>query len=187
MILDQHKSPVRRPPENGFGNGMKMPFALLVTILGLAVLPAQAEEQGWRVVHESFGNGARMAAFADADSGPGRINLYCDTRDGFRIQLSPGRHVMEDGPGRIAFTIDGAAPILLGAIALGEETTELVSVYGSGAAEAAFAHAHHVDVTFIGYSGIGYSGTRTKEAFTFKNLGDEATTLLKVCPPDTRR
>src|SRR5476651_1468393 len=46
---------------------MKVPFALLVTAFGLAVLPAQAEEQDWRVVHESFGNGTRMAAFADAD------------------------------------------------------------------------------------------------------------------------
>lgn len=158
---------------------MKMPFALLAIAFGLAAAPAQAEEQDWRVVHESFGNGARMAAFADADSGPGRINLYCDTRDGFRIQLSPARQVMEDGSGRVAFTIDGAAPVLLDAIALGEETTELVSVYGSGAAEAAFGHAHHVDVTFI-----GYPGTRTKEAFTFKDLGREAATLLKVCPPD---
>jgi hypothetical protein len=89
---------------------------------------------------------------------------------------------MEDGAGKVAFMIDGAAPVLFDAIALGEETTELVSVYGSGAAEAALAHAHRVDVTFI-----GYSGTRTKEAFTFKNLGSEATTLLKVCPPEPRR
>jgi hypothetical protein len=167
---------------------MKMPFALLVIAFGLAVLPAQAAEQDWLVVHETFGEGMRVAAFADADSGPGRINLYCDTRDGFRVQFSPGRHVMENGAGRVVFTIDGAAPVLLDAIALGEETTELVSVYGSGAAEAALAHAHHVDVTFIGYPGIGYPGigypdTRTKEAFTFKNLGREAATLLEVCPP----
>jgi len=162
---------------------MKMPFALIVIGFGLAVLPAQAAEQDWLVVHETFGNSMRMAAFADADSGPGRINLYCDTRDGFRIQFSPGRHVMEDGSGRVAFMIDGAAAVLLDAIALGKETPELVSVYGSGAVEAALAHARHVDVTFIGYPGIGYSGTGTKEAFTFKNLGREAATLLKVCPP----
>ena len=125
-------------PCNGFSSGLKMSFALLVTAFGLVFAPAQAEEQDWRVVHERF-DGTRMAAFADADSGPGRINLYCDARDGFRIQLSPGRHVMEDGAGKVAFTIDGGAPVILAAIALGEEKTELVSVYGSGAAETAFA------------------------------------------------
>jgi len=161
---------------------MQMPFGPLVTAFGLVVLPAQAEEQGWRIVRETLGGGTQMAAFADADSGPGRINLYCDTRDGFRIQFFPARHVMEEGAGKVALMIDGAAPALFNAMAQGEETTELVSVYGSAAAEAAFAHAHHVAVTFI-----GYSGTRTKEAFTFKNLGAEAATLLKVCPPDTRR
>ena len=78
--------------------------------------------------------------------------------------------------------IDGAAPVLFDAIALGDDTTELVSVYGSGAVEAALAHAHHVDVTFI-----GYRGTWAKDTFAFKNLGREATTLLKVCPPEPRR
>ncbi len=61
----------------------------------------------------------RMAAFADANSGPGRINLYRDTRDGLLIHFSPAMHVMEDGSGRVAFAIDGAAPVFFDAVALG--------------------------------------------------------------------
>jgi len=90
-----------------------MRHALSLTVLAflLAVSPALAARQAWQVTHRSgaFGEDWSMAAFADADKGPGQMNLYCDTRDGFRVMFSPQKLAMTEGTGKVILTIDGAA------------------------------------------------------------------------------
>ena len=118
-----------------------------------------------------------MAAFADADVGPGQINLYCDNRDGFRVMFSPHRLAMTEGTGKIIIAIDGAAPVTLPANAFGDDTTDVVTVRDSDRIEIALASASHVGVTFI-----GYDNSTSQSSFTFEGLAAEKPTLLKVCP-----
>jgi hypothetical protein len=152
---------------------------LATVLLGFPASPSLAARQAWQVRHQTgaFGESYSMAAFADADSGPGQMNLYCDTRDGFRVMFSPHRLAMTAGTGKVLITIDGGAPVTLTANAFGDSTTDVVTVYQAGRIEMALATAAHVAVTFI-----GYDNSSSGSAFTFENLAAEKPTLLKVCP-----
>jgi hypothetical protein len=158
---------------------MRHLLLLTLSALLLATAPSFAARQAWKVEHRSgaFGEDISMSAFADADSGPGQIDLYCDTRDGFRVMFSPHRLAMSEGTGKIIITIDGAAPVTLPANAFGDDTTDVVTVRDSGTIESALAGAGHVSVTFI-----GYDNSTSQSAFTLEGLAAEKQTLLKVCP-----
>jgi hypothetical protein len=82
-----------------------LPLALATLLLAAA--PVSADRQAWQVHHQTgaYGEDWSMAAFADADSGPDRMNLYCDTRDGFRVMFSPHRLAMTAGTGRVILTM----------------------------------------------------------------------------------
>lgn len=118
-----------------------------------------------------------MSAFADADNGPGQMNLYCDIRDGFRVMFSPHRLAMTEGRGKVIMTIDGKPPVTLTANAFGDDTTDVVTVYEADRIEKALATASHVAVQFI-----GYDARMSQSAFTFDGLAADEPTLLKVCP-----
>jgi hypothetical protein len=166
--------------ENGLYQAMEKPLFLLASAVLLAC-PASsfAARQAWQVHHQTgaFGEATTMAAFADADSGPGQMNLYCDTRDGFRVMFSPHRLAMTEGTGHIIMAIDGQAPVTLTANAFGDDTTDVVTVYEADRIENALAAATHVTVKFI-----GYDNTTSQSAFTFDGLAAEKHTLLKICP-----
>ena len=118
-----------------------------------------------------------MSAFADADSGPGQMNLYCDTRDGFRVMFTPHRLAMTEGTGHVVLTIDGRPPVTLTANAFGDDETDVVTVYEADKIENALSTASHVAVRFV-----GYDNTSSRSAFTFDGLEAEKQTLLKICP-----
>jgi len=156
---------------------------LLALLMGLMACPsyAFAAAQAWQVSRQTgtYGEATTMSAFADADNGPGRMNLYCDTRDGFRVMFFPHRLAMTAGSGHVVLTIDGGAPVTLTANAFGDEgkETEVVTVYDTGKIEGALSGATHVAAKFIGYDNSG-----SEAAFTFDGLAGEKQTLLKVCP-----
>jgi hypothetical protein len=159
--------------------GKSVVFTLAVVLLACSTMAALAARQAWQVRHQSgaYGEDWSMSAFADADSGPGQMNLYCDTRDGFRVMFSPHRLAMTEGTGKVIMTIDGQAPVTLTANAFGDDTTDVVTVYQADLIENALSAAAHVAVKFI-----GYDNSTSESAFTFENLAAEKQTLLKVCP-----
>jgi hypothetical protein len=159
-------------------------------LFGLAIVfvcPASsfAARQAWQVHRQTgaYGESITMSAFADADSGPGRMDLYCDNRDGFRVIFSPHRLAMTAGAGHVVLTIDGGPPVTLTANAFGDDAkdTDVVTVYDTDRIEEALASAGHVAVTFI-----GYDNSTSQSAFTFDGMAAEKQTLLTVCPV-TRR
>ena len=74
---------------------------------------AQAAHQDWTVRHQPdrFMDRVMMEAWADADKGPARIELYCDTETGFRVMFMPHRDLMPEGPSQVTLTIDDAKPL----------------------------------------------------------------------------
>jgi hypothetical protein len=161
--------------------------ALAVLAAGLLGYPAAsfAAHQAWQVHRQSgaYGQETSMAAFADADGGPDRMNLYCDSRDGFRVMFSPHRLAMTAGSGHIVLTIDGGQPVTLTANAFGDDAkdTDVVTVYDTGRIEEALSSATHVAVRFV-----GYDNSTSEAAFTFAGLAAEKATLLEVCPISPR-
>src|SRR5471032_554295 len=84
-------------------------------ILFCGAAQAAPAHQDWSVSHQPdrFMDRVLMEAWADADKGPARMTLYCDTESGFRVMFMPHRALMPEGPGRITLTIDGAKPMTL--------------------------------------------------------------------------
>jgi hypothetical protein len=163
---------------------MAKPFLFASTLASaIALLPAVslADRQAWQVHRQTgpYGEAIAMSAYADADSGPGRMDLYCDNRDGFRVIFSPHRLAMTAGSGHVVLTIDANAPVTLVANAFGDDAkdTDVVTVYDTARIETALSTAGHVAVKFI-----GYDNSTSESAFTFEGMAAEKDTLLKVCP-----
>lgn len=147
----------------------------------LASTAAQAApaHQDWVVRHQPdrFVDRVMMEAWADADKGPARLALYCDTESGFRVMFLPHRALMPEGPSRVTLSIDGAKPVVMDGDAFGDDQTDVVTVHDSSRIQRALAGAHHVTADFLG--GNGKSGT---DAFTFGDLGAQRDVLMKTCP-----
>jgi hypothetical protein len=145
-----------------------------------AALGQQASpHQDWTVTHQPdrFMDRVLMEAWADADKGPARLELYCDTENGFRMMFLPHRDLIPEGPGRVTLTIDDAKPVVLNADAFGDDDTDVVTVHDTDRIQHALANAHHVTAHFLG--GDGKTGD---DAFTFGNLAAQRDTLMRVCP-----
>ena len=140
---------------------------------------AAASHQDWTVTHQPdrFVDRVMMEAWADADKGPARMELYCDTETGFRVMFMPHRDLMAEGPSQITLTIDGATPVTMTGDAFGDDTTDVVTLHDNRRVERALAGAHHVTAHFVGVDGHGGD-----DAFTFGDLGAQQAMLLKVCP-----
>jgi hypothetical protein len=158
-------------------------FAVTVALQALSPAPSFAALRAWQVTRQTgpYGEAVTMSAFADADSGPDRMALYCDSRDGFRVMFFPHRLAMTAGSGQVILAIDGAAPITLTANAFGDDDTDVVTVYDTGRIEDALSTASHVTVRYVGYDKSG-----SQAAFTFEGLAAEKPTLMQVCPVPAR-
>jgi hypothetical protein len=118
-----------------------------------------------------------MEAWADADKGPARMELYCDTDNGFRVMFLPHRALLPEGPSQVTLTIDSAKPVILNADAFGDDNTDVVTVYDTAKIQRALASAHQVTAQFLG--GGGKTG---EDTFTLGDLTTQRDTLMKVCP-----
>lgn len=118
-----------------------------------------------------------MEAWADADKGGARMELYCDTENGFRVMFLPHRDLLPEGPSRVTLTIDDAKPVVLNADAFGDDNTDVVTVYDTAKIQRALASAHHVAAHFL-----GDGGRAGDDSFTFGDLAAQRATLMKVCP-----
>lgn len=138
-----------------------------------------ASHQDWQVTHQPdrFVDRIMMEAWADADKGPARMEIYCDTETGFRVMFMPHRNLMPEGPSQITVAIDGAKPLALTGDAFGDDKTDVVTLHDNSRIERALAGAHHVTVHYLGLD--GRSGD---DAFTFGDLAAQRDTLMKVCP-----
>jgi hypothetical protein len=154
-----------------------MRTALLILLLTTGA--AQAAHQDWTVTHQPdrFTDRVLMEAWADADSGPARLSLYCDTENGFRVMFLPHRALIPEGPSRITLTIDSAKPLTLSGDAFGDDDTDVVTVYDTARIQKALAGAHRVTAHFLG--GGGVTGD---DGFTFGALGPGRAMVMKTCP-----
>ncbi|HEU4550360.1 MAG TPA: hypothetical protein VFS01_11735, partial [Rhizomicrobium sp.] len=120
-------------------------------ILGLLVAGtarADIRHEAWQVRHQPdrFMDRVLMEAFADADTGPARLSLYCDTENGFRVMLMPRQALIPEGPTQLSFRIDDGAPVMLSGNAFGDDTTDVVTVYDTARIQPALAAARHVTI-----------------------------------------
>lgn len=155
---------------------MRFAFAGIISLCSAA---QAATHQDWMVSHQPdrFMDRVLMEAWADADTGPARMELYCDTENGFRVMFLPHRGLIPEGPARVTLTIDDAKPVTLNADAFGDDQTDVVTVYDTARVQRALAGAHHVTAHFLGDG--GKSGD---DGFTFGDLTAQRDTLMKVCP-----
>jgi hypothetical protein len=154
-------------------------ISFIAVILVSTAAQAAPAHQDWVVRHQSdrFVDRVMMEAWADADKGPARMALYCDTENGFRVMFMPHRNLMPEGPAQLILTIDDAKPLILAGDAFGEATTDVVTVHDSDRIQAALSRARHVAVRFR------HGPTEvSNDAFTFGDLAAERATLMKVCP-----
>jgi hypothetical protein len=157
---------------------MKRFFPMALILVPAASFAAPAHED-WTVRHQPdrFVDRVMMEAWADADKGPARMELYCDTENGFRVMFLPHRGLMPEGSARLVLTIDDAKPLTLDGDAFGDDTTDVVTVHDADRIQKALAGARHVAVRFqLGAKEVG------NDAFTFGDLTAERATLMKVCP-----
>jgi hypothetical protein len=156
---------------------MRSVLAGMILFCGAA--QAAPAHQDWTVSHQPdrFIDRVLMEAWADADKGPARMTLYCDTENGFRVMFMPHRALMPEGPGRVTLTIDDAKPVTLNGDAFGDDDTDVVTVYDTTRIQRALSGAHHVAVHFLG--GDEKTGD---DGFTFGDLAAQRATLMKVCP-----
>ena len=152
------------------------------SITGMVLLCGAAQaasHQDWTISHQAdrFVDRVMMEAWADADTGPARMTLYCDTESGFRVMILPHRALMPEGPSLVTLTIDNAKPVTLKGDAFGDHDTDVVTVHDTGRIQAALAHAHHVAVRFQGSAGPAGS-----DAFSFGDLAAQRAMLMKTCP-----
>ena len=150
---------------------------LIATSLAAQAAPAH---QDWVIRHQPdrFVDRVMMEAWADAEKGPSRMALYCDTENGFRVMFMPNRALMPEGPAQITLIIDNAKPVVMQGDAFGEETTDVVTVHDNDRIQKALSTARHVAVRIQGSAGQ----EAAEEDFTFGDLSAEQTTLMKVCP-----
>jgi hypothetical protein len=149
-------------------------------LIALGVLAAAASgHETWQVRHQSdrFVDRVMMEAYADADTGPARLSLYCDTENGFRVMLMPHQALMPEGPTQLSFRIDDGAPVMLSGNAFGDESTDVVTVYDTARIQSKLASARHVA---IHYSGV--DGKAGDLGFTFTGLAAGQPQVMKVCP-----
>ena len=154
-------------------------FSVMGMLLISGAVQAAPAHQDWSVRHQpdSFVDRVMMEAWADADKGPARMELYCDTETGFRVMFLPHRALMPEGPGQISLAIDGAKPVTLNIDAFGDDTTDVVTVHDTDRIQAALSRAHQVSVQFLyGPKPVGDA------TFSFGNLEVERPALMKVCP-----
>jgi len=160
---------------------MTKKLVVLALVLSVSPTASFAARQAWHVTRQAgpYGEDVTMSAFADADGGPDRMDLYCDTRDGFRVIFSPHRLAMTAGSGHVVLTIDGGAPVTLTANAFGDDAkdTDVVTVYDTARIEEALSAASHMTVKFI-----GYDNSTSQAAFTLEGLSADKDTLLRTCP-----
>ncbi|MBN9589769.1 MAG: hypothetical protein BGN85_12775 [Alphaproteobacteria bacterium 64-11] len=151
---------------------------LALGLLAAGAAQADVRHEAWQVRHQPdrFVDRVMMEAFADADKGPARLSLYCDTENGFRVMLMPHQALMPEGPAQISFRIDDGAPVTLSGNAFGDDTTDVVTVYGTAHIQPALAAARHVA---IHYAGGGASGDL---GFTFAGLAAGEPQVMKICP-----
>jgi hypothetical protein len=156
-----------------------MRFALSGMVLFCSAAQAAPAHQDWQVRHQPdrFVDRVMMEAWADADKGPARMMLYCDTENSFRVMFLPHRALVPEGPSRITLQIDDAKPVILNGDAFGDDDTDVVTVYDTARIQRALSNAHHVAAHFLG--GEGKTGD---DAFTFGDLSTGRPTLMKVCP-----
>jgi hypothetical protein len=149
----------------------------IATISVLTAAPAVAAS--WQITHQSDRDVDHilMAATANADTGPGQMELFCDTDNGFRVVFEPKKSVMAEGPGVVVFKIDGKSPVALNANAYGDDDTDAVVVLDTIKVESALTTAKHVAVHFHGIDSSGDS------SFTFDDLASQRDVVLKLCPP----
>jgi len=155
---------------------MRFVFAGMILFCGAA---QAGPHQDWVVSHQPdrFMDRVLMEAWADADQGPARMTLYCDTENGFRVMFLPHRALVPEGPSMVTLKIDDAKSVSLRGDAFGDDETDVVTVYDTAKVQRALASAHHVAVHFLG--GGGKTGDDT---FTFGDLAAQRETLMKVCP-----
>jgi hypothetical protein len=160
-----------------------MRLSVSALILASTAVQAAPAHQDWVIRHQPdrFVDRVMMEAWADADKGPARISLYCDTENGFRVMFMPHRDLMPEGPAQLILTIDEGKPLILGGDAFGDNTTDVVTVHDSDRIQAALSRAHHIAVRF--QNGPTPAGD---DAFTFGDLGAERDTLMKTCPVKRR-
>ena len=153
-------------------------LAATTTVFWCAAASA-APHQDWQVTHQAdrFVDRVMMEAWADADKGPARMELYCDTETGFRVMFMPHRNLMPEGPSQITLIIDDARPVVLTGDAFGDDKTDVVTLHDNSRVQRALANAHHVTAHFVGAD--GHTGD---DVFTFGNLAAQRETLMKVCP-----
>jgi len=154
-------------------------FSMLGFLLLSTAVQAAPAHQDWVIRHQPdrFVDRVMMEAWADSDKGPARMELYCDTDNGFRVMFLPHRALMPEAPGQATLTIDGAKPVTLNDDAFGDDTTDVVTLHDTGRIQAALSSAHQVIVKFhYGPTLVG------QDSFTFGKLTDERATLMKVCP-----
>jgi hypothetical protein len=154
-----------------------MRIRALAAALLLSATTAQAAHQDWAVTHQNdrFKDRVMMEAWADADSGPARLMLYCDTDNGFRVMFLPHRKLLDEGPAQVLLTIDNGKPLLLAGDAFGDDDTDVVTVHDTARIQKALSTARRVTVRFEGFG----SGS---DSFTFGDLSAGRATLMKVCP-----
>lgn len=148
-------------------------------LLAATAVQAAPAHQDWVIRHQPdrFVDRVMMEAWADADRGPARMALYCDTETGFRVMFLPHRALMPEGPGQVTLTIDAGKPVTLNDEAFGDDTTDVVTVHDTDRIQMALSSAHHVAVRFhYGPTAVGEDG------FTFGDLAAERATLVKTCP-----
>jgi hypothetical protein len=154
-----------------------------LSVLGVILLCGAAQaapaHQDWVITHQPdrFVDRVMMEAWADADKGPARMTLYCDTESVFRVMFLPHRALMPEGPSQVTLTIDNAKPVIMKGDAFGDEDTDVVTVYDTARIQTALSGAHHVAAQFLG--GAGPAGG---DGFTFGDLAAQRATLMKICP-----
>ena len=157
---------------------MRSVLAGMILFCGAA--QAAPAHQDWTVSHQPdrFMDRVLMEAWADADKGPARMTLYCDTENGFRVMFLPHRALMPEGPGRVTLAIDDAKPVTLNGDAFGDDDTDVVTVHNVSRIQAALSTARHVAVRFRNSAGQ----QAADEDFTFGDLTAQRAMLMKVCP-----
>lgn len=148
-------------------------------LLMASLLPAGAAHQDWHIGHQPdrFTDRVMMEAFADADAGPARMTLYCDTDTGFRVMFLPHAELLPEGQAIITLRIDGGKPLRLAGDAFGDDQTDVVTIHDAMRIQRALSTARHVTARFEGLGGKAADAT-----FTFGDLAAGRATLMKVCP-----
>jgi hypothetical protein len=154
-------------------------FSFIGVMLLCSAAQAAPAHQDWTISHQPdhFMDRVLMEAWADADKGGARMELYCDTENGFRVMFLPHHGLIPEGPARVTLTIDDAKPVVLNADAFGDDDTDVVTVYDTAKIQHALANAHHVSAHFL-----GDGGKTGDDGFTFGDLSAQRDTLMKVCP-----